>query len=104
MTAAHSANLERSQARKGGKIKLATYNIRDGRNVRLEGALRAMKQMNVDLGILTETKFTDGVHTRFSSGYNVVATRARLRNQGGVALFFKNLEHWHVESVQQFEI
>ena len=51
--------------------------------------MRAMEQMNVDIGILTEAKLTGGIYTRYSSGYNVVATSARVHNQGGVALFYK---------------
>jgi exonuclease III len=60
-----------------------------------------MEQMKVDLGILTEAKLTDGIYTRYSSGYNVVATSARVHNQGGVALFYKNSPDWQVESVRQ---
>ena len=48
-------------------IKLATYNIQSGRGGRLEMALREMAIMNIDAGILTETKLTDGIYTRFSS-------------------------------------
>jgi hypothetical protein len=42
-------------------IRIATYNIRSGRAGRLEMALRAMNQMNVDIGILMEAKLTDGI-------------------------------------------
>lgn len=69
-------------------IAIATYNIQSGRNSRPETALRAMEQMNVDLGLFTEAKLTDGIHTRYSSGYHVFATRARVHNQGGVGLSF----------------
>ena len=70
-------------------ISIGTYNIRGGRAGRLEAALRAMQQMNLDIGILTETKLTNGIHTRQSSGFQVVATEARSAHQGGVALVFK---------------
>ena len=33
-----------------GELKIATLNITDGRNSRLNGALRCMKQMEVDIG------------------------------------------------------
>ena len=89
-----------SQTKGTDEINIATYNIRSGRNGRLETALRAMEQMNVDLGILTEAKLTDGIYTRCSSGYNVVATNARAHFQGGVALFYKNSPDWQVESVR----
>ena len=42
-------------------IRLATYNIRNGRNGGLEAALRAMAQANVDLGVFQETKLTEGI-------------------------------------------
>ena len=87
----HSEAVERTQ------IRLATYNVRSGRAGRLEIALRAMEQMNVDLGILTEAKLTDGIYTRFSSGYHVVATDARVHNQGGVALFYRDSPHWQID-------
>ena len=76
-----------------------TYNIQSGRNGRLEMALRAMQQMNLDIGILTETKLTRGIHTRWSSGYHVVATEARSEHQGGVALVYRDSSHWQIELV-----
>ena len=68
-------------------IKFGTYNIRNGRNGGLESALRGMAQANIDLGVFQETKCTDGVYTRASAGYCVVATDAPSRHRGGVALF-----------------
>jgi exonuclease III len=65
-------------------------------------ALRAMNQMNVDIGILMETKLTDGIHTRQSSGYHVYTTSARSHSQGGMALFFRNSALWQVESIRRF--
>jgi endonuclease/exonuclease/phosphatase family metal-dependent hydrolase len=78
------------------------YNIRSGRAGRLEMVLRAMNQMNVDIGILTEAKLTDGIHMRQSSGYHVYATSARSHSQGGVALFFHDSAQWQVESICRF--
>jgi hypothetical protein len=40
---------------------VALYNIRSGRNGDLESALRAMAEMNIDFGILVETKITAGI-------------------------------------------
>ena len=79
-------------------IKLATYNIQSGRRGRLEMALREMDQMNIDIGILTETKLTAGIYTRYSSGYHVRATEASSHNKGGVALFWRDRPNWSVES------
>jgi exonuclease III len=61
-----------------------------------------MNQMNVDIGILTETKLTNGIHTRQLSGYQVYATLARSHSQGGVALFFRDSPQWQVESIRLF--
>lgn len=83
-------------------ICIATFNIRSGRAGRLELALRSMEQMNVDLGILTEAKLTDGIYTRFSSGYHVCATTARSHSQGGIALFYRDSPYWQVESVKRY--
>ena len=79
-------------------IKLATYNIQSGRSGRLEIALREMEKMNIDIGILTETKLTDGIYTRYSSGYHVRATEATSHSKGGVALFWRDRPNWTVES------
>jgi exonuclease III len=83
-------------------IRIATFNIRSGRAGRLEMVLRAMNQMNVDIGILTEAKLTDGIHTRQSSGYHVYSTSARSHSKGGVVLFFRNSVQWQVESIRHF--
>ena len=45
-------------------IRFGVYNIRNGRNKGLESALRGMSQANMDLGILQETKCTDGIYIR----------------------------------------
>ena len=43
-----------------GSVSFALFNIRSGRNGGLEGALRAIDQMGVDIGFLLETKLTGG--------------------------------------------
>jgi hypothetical protein len=58
-----------------------------------------MEQMNMDVGLLTEAKLMDGIYTRFSSGCHVVATDACSHSQGGVALFYRELDCLQVESV-----
>ena len=70
-------------------IKFGTYNIRNGRNGRLEAALRGMDQANLDMGILQETKLADGVYTRASAGYHVIATDTPSRHRGGIAMFYR---------------
>ncbi len=39
------------------------YNIRSGGNGGLESTLRALAAMDVDFGILVETKITGGIYT-----------------------------------------
>ena len=82
--------------------RIATWNIRNGRAENLVKSLRAMDQMGIDLGLLTETKVTDGIHTRSFRGYRVVCTDAASAHQGGVALFYRNTRYWTVESVAKF--
>ena len=69
-------------------IRFGTYNIRNGRNGGLELALQGMSQTNMDLGIFQERKCTEGIYTRESAGYRVVATDAPSRHRGGLALFY----------------
>ena len=83
-------------------IKFGTYNIRNGWNGGLEAALRVMAQENMDLGVLQENKCTDGVYTRASAGYRVVATDAPSRHRGGIALFYKEGEDFAVEEVRPY--
>ena len=45
-------------------IKICTYNIIHGGNSRLALALKALNDMNVDIGILTETKLKENTYTR----------------------------------------
>ena len=84
-------------------IRFGTYNICNGRNGGLESALRGMSQANMDLGIFQEKKLTDGIYTRGSAGYSVVATDTSSRHRGGVAIFHRPAPHFVVEAVQQFE-
>ena len=80
------------------EIVIGTWNIQNGRNTRLETALRALGVVGVDIGFLQETKLTDGIYTRFSSEYHVLATDAASRTQGGVALVYRDSPYWQVES------
>ena len=83
-------------------IKFGTYNIRNGRNGGLEAALRGMAQANMDLRVLQETKCTDGVDTRASAGYRVVATDAPIRHRGGITLFYREGAGFAVEEVRTY--
>ena len=63
-------------------------------------ALRGMSHANMDLGILQETKLTDGIYTRGSVSYSVIAMDAPSRHCGGVALFYRSEPHFVVEAVE----
>ena len=81
-------------------IRFGTYNIRNGRNWGLELALRGMAQANMDLGIFQETKCTDGIYTRESARYSVVATDAPSCHRGRVAVFYRSSPHFGVEALR----
>ena len=82
-------------------IRFGTYNIRNRRKGGLESALRGMSQVNMDLGILQETKITNGIYTHGSAGYKVIATDAPSRHRGGVALFYRPTPRFAVEAVEK---
>ncbi len=56
--------------------------------------------MGVDCGILLETKLTEGVHTHWSSGYNVQSTHAPSKWQGGISLFWRTSETYEIKEVE----
>jgi hypothetical protein len=87
---------------KNGLIKGSTYNIRSGRGERLISAIRSLSYMQMDWTILTETKLTDGIHTRNFPGYQVEATNAKSAHQGGVALAWREGPRHSIESVKRW--
>jgi hypothetical protein len=56
-----------------------------------------MAATGVDCGVFTETKITDNIYTRFSSGYNVFASNAISVRQGGIALFWRDNDLYEIE-------
>ena len=56
----------------------------------------------MELGIFQEMKCTDGIYTRESAGYHVVATDAPSRHRGGVALFYRPSPLFEVEAVWEY--
>ena len=86
----------------GVPIRFGTYNIRNGRKGGLDSALQGMSQANMDLGIFQETKCTDGIYTRESAGYSVVATDAPSRHRGGLDVLYRPSPHFAVEAMRQF--
>ena len=83
-------------------IRFGTYNICNGRNGGLEAALGGVSRANMDLGILQETKLTDGIYTRGSASYSVIATDALSRHRGSVAIFSRSAPNFAVEAVRKF--
>ena len=83
-------------------MNMVTYNIVSGGNSRVAIALKTMESMNVDLGVSTETKLVKDLHTLGGYGYTVCATESKTTHQGGVALFYKKAEDWHIEGVKTF--
>ena len=56
----------------------------------------------MDLGILQETKLTDGIYTRGSAGYRAVATNTPSRHRGGIVIFYRSAPNFAVEAVHKF--
>jgi exonuclease III len=73
-----------------GTVKVATWNIQDGRNDRLYAAARALAWSNVDVAIVQETKFTAPqikYATTSHAGYTIrTAPRCEGRPSGGISL------------------
>jgi hypothetical protein len=74
------------------QIRIAMFNIRSGRGEHLIAALRALEQLNVDVGLLTDVKLMGEWYTRHSFGYEVAATTAVHHSQGRVALCWRDTE------------
>jgi exonuclease III len=72
---------------RGKNVKVATFNIINGRTGNTEVALRAIAQVNVDIAICTETKLTGDRYTKYSHGYEVITTTAKSLARGGVLAY-----------------
>jgi exonuclease III len=81
-------------------LKISTFNIQHGGNSNLEKMIRCTKKMNIDIILLTETKL-QGIHTQSCEGYDIVATIAKSRHQGGVALCYRKSNQFHLEDIRQ---
>lgn len=81
-------------------IKLATYNIRDARNTRLQQVCYDLEVQNIGIAILTEMRIpeTAPIHTQYSSGYTIFSTYTKVKNQGGIAIAYRQAKNWHIES------
>ena len=54
------------------------------------------------LGIVQETKLTNGVYTRGLAGYSVVAMNALSQHCSGVTVFYRPSSRYLVEGVKNF--
>ena len=68
---------------------IGTLNIRCAHHGNLEATLRGLKEMHVDIAVLTETQLTYDKHTTNRFGYTVFGSFAQSSSKGGVALAFK---------------
>jgi exonuclease III len=95
---------QKQQPRPPG-VTLATYNVQDGRNSRLVPVCRTLEAQQIDIALLTETRIPDQdgarIHTRDCLGYTIFATYTTTRNQGGLALAYRQAPNWHIESQQR---
>jgi hypothetical protein len=80
------------------QIRVASNNI--GRQGNLESALRALDKMNIDIGILQETKITDDKYKKKSFG--IIATKAISAFQGGIAIAYRTSAWWSIESIRLY--
>jgi hypothetical protein len=53
-------------------MKICTYNIIHGGGSRMELAIKKMKNMNINLGVLTETKVSEGMYTKVTQVYTII--------------------------------
>ena len=75
-------------------LKLATINIQHAGNSKLEQATRCLREMKIDIAVLTETKLPI-YHTTNCEGYHITVSEAVSNSQGGVALCVQCLSAGH---------
>ena len=80
---------------------MATYNILDGRGEGLYSAARALKNANVDIAVVQETKILDPAFaTKEWAGYEIKSTASGSTSCGGVALLARKSEWVTVENAK----
>jgi hypothetical protein len=58
--------------------------------------------MNIDIGILEETKITNDCYTNNCFGFEVIATEAESVFQGGIALVYRPSAYWTIETINRY--
>ena len=60
----------------------------------METALRALHQVNVDVGFLQETNLTQDIYIRHGAGYDIWAMEAESWHGGVVVVVYRATEGW----------
>ena len=81
-------------------VRFGMYRIRSVRNIGTELELLRLAQGEVDCGVIQETKLTDGVYTRKSSGFRVTAKAVLSDHSGGVAILYRKAGHFVIEELR----
>ena len=85
--AAASGEVRQRRRTGGTTVRMASYNIRDGRQGGLYSAARALRKSKVDVAVLQETKIAKAKFApRRAEGYTIRVAPTSGRNCGGVAL------------------
>ena len=91
---AHYMGMGVSDRRAGKNIRFRSYNIRNRSNGGFESDLWIMSQANLYPGIFQYTKVKEGVYARYLARYGILVADAPSCDQGGVAVFYREAEHF----------
>ena len=58
----------------------------------------------MDLGVFQETKLTQIIYTRESSGYRVAEIEAPSDHSNVIVVFYRAVRHFSVEALQTYEV
>ena len=61
-----------------------------------------LRQGNIDVGVIKETKLTDRIHARQGEGYSIWATWAEIKHRGGIEVVWRDEAGWQVEGIANF--
>ncbi len=67
----------------------------------MELLCRNLEHQQIDFCFITETHYANDIHTHYCRGYRIFSTITTRKNQGGVAIVYKDNHpnpNWHVES------
>ena len=85
-------------------VKLATFNMQDGRNSRLLSRPQPrLENQDINICFATETRIPNAIQTHHACGYNIVCSFTTTRNQGGIALLCWKCPNWHIESTKRHD-